>query len=79
MMNMKQVYIVKRSSYSREPSGAFLSFERAASAAEAFGQSALDVTAVPLLDTPGDSTTVCLGDLDDSGLDPMAKGVPDAV
>lgn len=79
MMDMKQVYIVNRSSYSREPSGAFLSFERAASAAEAFGQSALDVTAVPLLDTPGDSTIVWLGDLDDSGVDPMAKGVPDGV
>lgn len=78
-MNIKQVYIVKQSSYSREPSGVFLSFERAASAAEAFGQSALDITAVPLLDTPGDSTTVCIGDLDDSGVDPMAKGVPDAV
>lgn len=79
MRKLKQIYIVKRASYSREPSGAFLSFERAASAAEAFGQSALGVTAVPLLDTPCDSTTVYLGDLDDSGLDPMAKGVPDAV
>lgn len=79
MSKLKQIYIVKRADYSREPSGAFMDFGRARASAEAFGQSALDVTAVPLLDTPGDSTFVCLDDLDDSGLDPMAKGVPDAV
>lgn len=79
MRKLKQIYIVKRASYSREPSGAFMDFERARASAEAFGQSALDVTAVPLLDTPGDSSIVYISELDNVGLDPMAKEVPDAV
>ena len=79
MRKLKQIYVVKQADCSRNPSGAFMDFGRARAAAEAFGQSARDITAVPLLDTPGDSAVVYLPDLDDSGLDPMAKGVPDAV
>lgn len=79
MSKLKQIYIVKRADHSREPSGAFMDFGRARASAEAFGQSALDVTAVPLLDTPVDSSIVYISDLDNDGLDPMAKEVPDAV
>lgn len=79
MRKLKQIYIVKRAGYSREPSGAFMDFGRARASAEAFGQSALEITAVPLLDTPGDSSIVGISELDNVGLDPMAKEVPDAV
>lgn len=76
---MKQLYIVKRSSYSREPSGAYVDFETAREAAEAFDQSPLDITAVPLLDTPKHRTIIDMDDMDEYGFDPMAKGVPDGV